>query len=529
MADPCLSDLLTMAFEDTPPWFPLSRRAPMRSHCRKYAKALGCADLSTCTIDQYPKSDAEVRRLLLQGETRIQPTSLKNLCNDVLALLHAAVERHVLPPTFSALHPWRGHDRRATHGRFRRGVYPPGALTRYALIPLPPTLHQELEAYLTWCQNPVARDRSWKIRKRPVTADIRRGEIARIAGYAVHVEELPAELLTLRDLCDPSILGRFADWFLQRRQKSTDGLRDYISAMHTIAKHWLKDPVIDAGIKALFASLPPAEEVGNKEALWLDLEELNLIGESRHPLNPARLRQGTSPWTRWLANHIAHPDLYPLERRFSRTNARRDRTGKPYGFVTLRHMAVWVEVSLMLQLWVRRPLRQRNIRELRLQTNLIPQANGYLMSFTGDELKIGRRGKKINHWEAHFPHALLPLLDEYLTVWRPKIIPSPDFPYLFCNSRGRPYPSAALTEMIKSTTWEYTHDRLGGAVALNPHQIRSLWASQMAIAGLNVIDIARLMGDNLQMVYEKYCLMQQKRVVSQWTKDLAKAIGEGIE
>ena len=51
----------------------------------------------------------------------------------------------------------------------------------------------------------------------------------------------------------------------------------------------------------------------------------------------------------------------------------------------------------------------------------------------------------------------------------------------------------------------------------------------MAIAGLNVIDIARLMGDNLQMVYEKYCLLQQKRVVSQWTKDLAKAIAEGTD
>ena len=178
MPDPMLADLLTTAFESIPPWFPPSRRAPMRSHLRKYARALDCPDLASCPPARYHKPDTEIRRLLLQGDASLQPSSLKNLCNDVLALLHAAIERQVLPPTFSSLHPWRGHDQRVTHGRYSRGNYPPGALTRYALIPLPDALHEELDAYLAWCQNPMARDRSWKIRKREITSHDKRGKIS---------------------------------------------------------------------------------------------------------------------------------------------------------------------------------------------------------------------------------------------------------------------------------------------------------------------------------------------------------------
>jgi hypothetical protein len=188
---------------------------------------------------------------------------------------------------------------------------------------------------------------------------------------------------------------------------------------------------------------------------------------------------------------------------------------------------VWAEISLMLRLWVRRPLRQRNMRELQLGTNLIPQPNGeYVMLFKGEELKVARRGKHLNRWEAHFPKALLPLLDDYLHLWRPKIIPSPDFPYLFCNSRGRAYRTSLLTGLIEATTWEFTQGRGAGAVAVNPHQIRSLFGTQMGLAGLNAVDLAQLLGDNLQMVYEKYILMQQRRLISPWTKNLAKAIAD---
>jgi hypothetical protein len=522
MPDPSLLDLFEAAFTDVPPWFPASRQAPMKSHLLKYAASLGYDDLKACQPARYHLPGDQVRaRLLNHVGTHLQPRSVKNLCNDVLALLHAGVAHGWLTPPPSPLHEWHGH-RRITHGRYDRNVYPKGSMTRYALTPLPELLSRELEDYLAWCQKDIAKGRSWKIRKRAVTAHDRRGHVSRIAGYAVRYEGVVPEALTLRQLCEPAFLTRFADWYLERRQKSTDGLRDLLGTMHTISRHWLKDQALIDGIRQVFAGLPPTEAVMDKEALWLDLEEIDLIGQSRHPRNP-RFLDGSTSWVRWLQKHMDDPQAFPVPSRLSKNRPGRN------GF-TLSYMAVWAEVSLMLRLWVRRPLRQRNMREMQLGTNLISQPNGeYVMVFKGEELKVARRGKHLNRWEAHFPKALLPVLDEYLHLWRPKIIPSPDFPYLFCNSRGRLYRTSLMTGLIEATTWEFTQGRAAGPVAINPHQIRSLWGSQMAIAGLNVIDLARLLGDNLQMVYERYVLMQQKRVVSPWTKDLAKAIADGVD
>ena len=515
MPDPSLLDLFEAAFRDPEPWFPASRQAPMKSHLLKYAASLGCEDLKACLPARYHRPDDQVReRLLTHVGTHLQPRSVKNLCNDVLALLHAGVAHSCLTPPPSPLHEWRGH-RRITHGRYDRNVYPKGSLTRYALTPLPDELSHQLEAYLAWCQkNP----HSWKIRKRDITAHDRRGHVSRIAGYAVLYEQMVPESLTLEQLCDPAFLARFADWYLERRQKSTDGLRDLIGTMHTISRHWLKNQALIEGIRGVFAGLPPAEAVIDKESIWLDLEELERIGESRHPRN-ARHLDGSTPWVTWLQKHIDDPRTFPVEQWRKTVPIR--------GAVTLRYYAVWAEISLMLRLWVRRPLRQRNMREMQLGTNLIPQPNGeYVMLFKGEELKVARRGKHLNRWEAHFPKALLPLLDDYLHLWRPKIIPSPDFPYLFCNSRGRPYRTSLLTGLIEATTWEFTQGRGAGAVAVNPHQIRSLFGTQMGLAGLNAVDLAQLLGDNLQMVYEKYILMQQRRLISPWTKNLAKAIAD---
>jgi hypothetical protein len=86
-----------------------------------------------------------------------------------------------------------------------------------------------------------------------------------------------------------------------------------------------------------------------------------------------------------------------------------------------------------------------------------------------------------------------------------------------------------MTEMIEVTTWTFTQDRPGGPVAINPHQIRTLFATQMGLAKLPIEIISRLLGDNVQMVYERYVLNQRPRPISQWTRDLAKAIEAGTD
>ena len=189
---------------------------------------------------------------------------------------------------------------------------------------------------------------------------------------------------------------------------------------------------------------------------------------------------------------------------------------------------MWVGLSLMFRLWCHRPLRSRQISGLRL-TDLIPQANGdYLMLIKGGDLKRARRGGRENRWEAHFPRRLLPLLEEWRERWRPRLLlTSPDQPYLFLNSRGHQWTEGVLRQLMERTTLEFTAECPGGPLAINPHQIRSLWATQMVIAGLNFADVCRLLGDTPKVVWDKYFLNQRKRPISQWTRDLAAAIGKG--
>jgi hypothetical protein len=122
----------------------------------------------------------------------------------------------------------------------------------------------------------------------------------------------------------------------------------------------------------------------------------------------------------------------------------------------LKMMAVWAEHSLMLRLLVHRPRRQRNVRELGLcrgtwkgvpvNQNLVPQGDGtYWIYFEGEELKQGyrrsrRHQRRMNTWDESFPRSLLPQLQEWLTVWRPR----PNFPYLFASRGGDPYNTPSM-------------------------------------------------------------------------------------
>jgi hypothetical protein len=215
--------------------------------------------------------------------------------------------------------------------------------------------------------------------------------------------------------------------------RSTGGLRIFLQTMRTIAEHHLHDLALAQAISALYdmPGLPPEEPMCDAEPPWLDLEELDLIGQSRHPLNARRLQD--SPYAQEVAYYLKHPDARPP----------RAYRQHPQG-TSLKNMAVWAEHSLMLRIWAHRPLRQRNMRELGLfqgtwqgvqvNQNLIPQADGtYRIHFEGEELKkghrkVGRHQRRINRWNESFPRSLQPQLQEWLTIWRPRLIPDPSYP-----------------------------------------------------------------------------------------------------
>jgi hypothetical protein len=279
--------------------------------------------------------------------------------------------------------------------------------------------------------------------------------------------------------------------------------------MRTIAEHHLHALTLAQAISALYdmPGLPPEEPMCDAELPWLDLEELDLIGQSQHPLNERRLQD--SPYAQEVAFYLKHPDARPP----------RAYRQHPQG-TNLKNMAVWAEHSLMLCLWVHRPLRQPNMRELGLfqgtwkgvpvNQNLIPQGDGtYRIHFEGVELKkgyrrAGRHQRRINKWDESFPRSFLPQLDEWLTIWRPRLITDPSYPYLFASRWGDPYNTPSMSRLVEKMVWTFTQDRPGGPVAINPHAIRSFWVTQMTLAGLDFATLTRIFGDSVSVTWERY-------------------------
>ena len=280
--------------------------------------------------------------------------------------------------------------------------------------------------------------------------------LARMAGFAVHYQHLPAELLTLRDLCDPALVHEFIQWWVEeRRRKLTPGLRNMVVNLEVIARHWLKDLTIAEALKDLLkGDLAVADAVRDKQTRWLSLAQIDAVGQTVYPLNPTRLHDFWE--ARTIQRHLADPTRYPL----------------PSKTCNLMLYAYWAGVSLILRFLVRRPLRQRNIREMTLQRNLYQDHEGvWRIRFSGQELKVDRRDGGVNRYECVFPPDLVPLLEEYLTIWRPRLAKAGE-EHVFLNSKGHPFSANRLTGVVAVTTMRFAR------VGVTPHMIRDIFATE---------------------------------------------------
>jgi hypothetical protein len=411
--------------------FTKERLRSLRTHVKRYADCMN-ADPATCPPEVYHLPEDRLRLLVdtAKATKELSATYKKNIANDILTLLNIGVADGSLQPLPPSIADWRtkgqarafedayygrlGNADRSAYALTKRGLIrrrrgQPMAAPGPSLSDLAPDLARDLEAYLASCLDPLDPRTPREVKKRPVTANHVRLTMDELAGYAVHSYGLPAELITLADLCEPTLLRSFVLWWLKRRTRSTGGVRLFLNITRTIAEHWLRDHTRAQQISALhdMPGLPAEQPMDDREPPWLDLEELNAIADARHPLNERRLQD--SPYAREVDYFLKHPGERPPK-------AYRN---KPQG-TNLHSMAVWAEHALMLRLLIHRPLRQRNLRELAIRDperheeswcgipfarNLLPQRDGsYRLRFESRGLKVGtRRGKrhqvKINVWD----------------------------------------------------------------------------------------------------------------------------------
>jgi hypothetical protein len=452
-----------------------SRRAPMRSAVKRYGAFLGI-DPETAGPDAYHVPDHDIRALIeAKAPARLAPNTRRNLGNDIIALLRIAVDQGWLPPLPPPFLSWRQRqpDPRRTGARRRTEIIP---ADRYSLglQECPAALRDELTKYLQWCEAPVARNRPRSIVKRPVTSGIIRQYMLQLAGFAVRELHYPVEDLTLPALCQPDVLESYVNWWIARRGRVTSSLGQILVAPETIARYWLRNTEVADVIKHMQHSLPPSHAVHEKDRHWLSLQTLEEVGQSIYPLNQRRLHEC---W--WVPYNLA------------RDSGRRT--------------AWWVSMSLMIRLLIRLPMRQRCFREMQLGKNLYQDHAGiWQVRFVGTELKIDTVGRAINRYEFPFPLELVPLLDEWLRKWRPRLA-GPDELQVFRTAIGNPITDPSyLSKAMGRLTYRFT------GVFVNPHMVRDIWATEYLNATGDVAGCARRLGNTIQMVMQRYAHIIKK-------------------
>jgi Phage integrase family len=453
-----------------------SRIGPMRTAVKQYAAILG-ADAAFCPPDIYHVPEARIRRLIdANAPKTLGPHGLRNLKNNIRFLLRLGRELKLIAPVSGALQSW--HDTRkltspyiARHEGIRRD--------HYRLDPLPPTLTAEIAQYLTWCASPFAPDRPASIKKRPISQRNSYRAITQVAGFATQMLHLAPERLTLRHLVDPTTVEPFVTWWVERRGAVTLGIYITVGQLIVVARYWLKEEALADQLTRIKRYLPPPEQVRDKRQHWLSLATLEAIGRSRYPLHAQRLLD--TAYARKIHARLDDPHVYPELR------------GRP-----LRGIAFYVGVSLILRLLVRIPLRQRNIREMRLERNLIRLPDGtWRITFRGAELKIAQRRGREHQVTYTFPPDLQGLLEEWLTVWRPRLAKPADT-HVFVTGRGTPFTVGDLYTLICRTTWKFS------GVAVNPHLIRDIWATEYIKSTRDLVGAAYMLGDTVEIVLQHY-------------------------
>lgn len=487
-----------------------SRIAPMKTSVKQYANVLGYIDPSQCPPKVYLRNDRERNRLIEERAcgTRSNGTkralgihALRNLKNNISYLLRVGMESQILSSTdLDELKSWKTSNRVSA----KRSVgYAEYTIPRpYALKSFPDNLARDVKKYEQWSTRLVNRERPRSLHKRPITFRAHIRALEKLAGFLVNHKGFNASDITLSMLGEADHIMAYLDWYIEQQGRFTQGaagtlavltaMNRYLALTAESEEETAKISESHKVLKAYRASLGSFVTVRDQAKRWLSLEQLECVGRSIYPLNALRM----SELSEFAKRQIARGPQ------------------KEYGH-SFCVLAYRVAKSLMIRLLVRIPLRQRNLREMKFNPlnpsagqNLFKEGDKWHIRFSGDQLKISHRRGTVHTIQYEFPDILVPLLEEWITRWRPIVMESqttqrpstasPGQQFLFVDTKGQPLDEDKVWHAITSTTYKFT------GVAVYPHLIRTIWATEYIKSTKNYIDAAYMLGDTVETVLAKY-------------------------
>jgi hypothetical protein len=164
--------------------------------------------------------------------------------------------------------------------------------------------------------------------------------------------------------------------------------------------------------------------------------------------------------------------------------------------------ALQYQRAVILRLMVRIPLRARNFCEMQLGRNLYQDDDHHWhLSFQGEELKKSVRKGRINEYHVDlttYCPEILPQLEEFLTVFRPRMPHATTVSSVFLSRDGQPYNPVGFSVEMASVVFRRLNKRF------YPHLIRTIWASEYIARTGDFTTAALMLGDTVQVVLQKY-------------------------
>lgn len=462
----------------------LKRAAVQKSYLKTLATALG-ASLDTCVVETAYRHEATwLERLEDHFDARtdaghpVSAYSRRNTKSELRGLFRLADACGLLPAPLPPL-----LLKATTRQAFARelGQTSPYKNTRHAeryglkQADWPPDIQAGWQAYRAKCGR--------RIRETTLAA-----YTTNLQTYFGYLATICKRQPTWEDLFDVVRLNAFVSWHGERmgQDVSAHGWHVVISAaaMAKVLGHPQADEVL------AFSRTVERPPVLHRKRLhhWVDLKRLDEIAN-------ACVADGRRPYLSHAA--VRSPGVRGATR-FQR--------------------------GLMLKFLTRIPMRSRNLREMRLGTNLVQDREGHwLLEFRGNQLKVAKRAGRTNEYRfdltRHCPPEhddLLKVLEEYLTVYRPRLPNSTPDGFVFLTQLGTPYDGAGVHKELATIVARYTGQRF------YPHLIRTIWGSEyLDDHPGDFTTVAEMLGDTVPVVIKTYYDVipkAQQAKASSWTR-----------
>lgn len=461
-----LTDVLTAM--ETQGHIPTSRLKDIQTSIRYLARALGKEQPGQCQQDDFLLSTAVWKEKLdtyfMSLDKPPSAHTIRNTRNNLSFLFRTAHDAGLIipPQSLPLLHPTRRQHRIiSAQTSPYRDRWLAARRTSYIL----PQHEWPADIQAAWHNYAVSR----QLKTRQISLNIHIQRLSSYIGFLINIEGLSVQW---DDLFQTPFLDRFIRWHSQQHQiRISEQARAVTQTLCTIASH-LNHPSLPL-LQHYRRDLPTPEPLHNKQHHGITLRELETIGLSA-------LQDARKPST--------------TERRAAHAGLQR---------------ASECQRALMLRLLVRIPLRSRNLREIQLDKNLYKDQDGcWHLHFSGSELKIGTRNGRTNEYHVNLTKYcpdLLPHLEEFLTVYRPRIPQTETSSLLFRTWYGNPFTGLTIHRELAEMVLRCSNKRF------YPHLIRTIWATEYLTDNPGDYDgAAALLGDTVQMVLKRYYELQVK-------------------